>query len=134
MQAINILLYETKVAQGFESEDGSSISVDCTRAYYTEADSAADRMVTRVNEAIPNHLCGDTAAYVVAKQQTFITIGNEVCITLDLEVPTLVRSEIMDIRSILTSWYFACYCRYIYACMICHLCLCAHVLIFGVQK
>ena len=75
---INLLLYESKVSQEFDTEDGSSLDIDCTRAYYTETEAATDRMQVRMNDAIDNHLCGNETASVIAKTQTFFGFGSQV--------------------------------------------------------
>ena len=86
MQDFNHILYETKVAQEFQAE--YSLDVDCTRAYYTETEELADRMVTKINNAMASDSemssCHGNVASVIAKQQNFIAIGSEVCSFIDI--------------------------------------------------
>lgn len=75
---INILLYEIKVSQAFETEDGSSLDTDCIRAYYTNTEEATDRMIVRINDVITSQFCGNDTASAVAKTQTFFGFENQV--------------------------------------------------------
>ena len=62
----------------FDIEDGSSLDVDCTRAYYTETEQLMDRMLTKIDDIITTELCGDDVATTIAKTQTFFGFGNQV--------------------------------------------------------
>ena len=74
----NILLYESKVSQVFDIEDGGSLDIDCSRAYYSETEAATDRMLIRINEVITDQFCGIGIASAVAKTQTFFGMENQV--------------------------------------------------------
>ena len=78
----NILLYESQISQEFVTEDGSSLDVDCTRAYYTDTEQLVERMLIKINDVITTELCGDDVATAIAKTQTFFSFGNAVHIYL----------------------------------------------------
>lgn len=79
-QADNRLLFEVKVSDILDTDDGSVLDAGCNTLYSAEWEDQMIRMVSQVNLAIEGGLCEQNMATVVTNVGIFASLGSQVSV------------------------------------------------------